>query len=129
MKVYQHHNDSLECPGCEDRANDADVYLRGWFKWVKSNHAGAHISWSYRDEESQNEALADGKTKLAYPDSKHNASPSRALDLFQLVDGKALFDKSFYVKVKEESVAQNFDLRYGQDFPHLGDFDHFELKD
>ena len=34
----------------------------------------------HRGEESQNKAFAEGKSKLRYPDSKHNAFPSQAVD-------------------------------------------------
>jgi peptidoglycan L-alanyl-D-glutamate endopeptidase CwlK len=35
----------------------------------------------FRDEEKQNEAFREGKSKLQYPQSKHNTYPSQAVDV------------------------------------------------
>ncbi len=35
----------------------------------------------HRDEEAQNDAYASGRSKLRWPDSKHNKHPSLAVDL------------------------------------------------
>lgn len=35
----------------------------------------------HRDEEMQNKLYSEGKSKLRYPDSKHNTSPSKAIDI------------------------------------------------
>lgn len=39
------------------------------------------VIWGYRGEEEQNEAFAKGNSKLKFPESKHNRSPSHAVDL------------------------------------------------
>lgn len=128
MQHFDKHTNGSTCQGCEERLFQCSIYLRGWFKWEKEKHPELHISWSNRDEESQEEAFKAGKTKLHFPDSKHNSLPSLALDVFQLINGQAVFDKSFYKQLKDESEGGNWDLRYGQDMPHLGDCDHFEMK-
>lgn len=35
----------------------------------------------HRSEEDQNKAFSEGKSKLRYPDSKHNSYPSQAVDI------------------------------------------------
>ena len=35
----------------------------------------------HRDEETQNRLFWEGKSKLQFPNSKHNTSPSRAIDI------------------------------------------------
>lgn len=35
----------------------------------------------HRDKESQNKAVLEGKSKLKYPQSKHNSMPSMAVDV------------------------------------------------
>ena len=34
----------------------------------------------YRDEQKQNEMVAEGKSQLEWPNSKHNSLPSKAID-------------------------------------------------
>lgn len=45
-----------------------------------------------RFEDSQMEAYNSGKSKLKFPESKHNSIPSRAVDVAPYIDGKARFD-------------------------------------
>jgi len=35
----------------------------------------------HRGEQEQNKAFSEGKSKLKYPQSKHNSKPSRAIDI------------------------------------------------
>jgi peptidoglycan L-alanyl-D-glutamate endopeptidase CwlK len=35
----------------------------------------------YRDEATQNKYFAEGKSKLKYPNGKHNSNPSKAVDI------------------------------------------------
>lgn len=127
LKNFDKHTNGSICQGCDERLFECAIYLRGWFKYIKEKHPETHISWGHRDEESQEEAFKAGATRLHFPDSKHNFLPSRAVDVFQLVNGKAVFDKSFYKQLKQESEDGKWELRFGQDMPHLGDFDHFEM--
>lgn len=46
------------------------------------------IDIGYRDEASQNKAFAEKRSKLKYPESKHNTNPSEAMDLLPFVNGK-----------------------------------------
>lgn len=39
------------------------------------------IVCGHRNEEDQEKAFSEGKSKLHWPDSKHNSSPSKAVDL------------------------------------------------
>lgn len=39
------------------------------------------ILWGHRERAIQNALYAEGKSKLRYPDSKHNGLPSEAVDL------------------------------------------------
>lgn len=123
------HTLDLECPLCELKLIKADPVLSNWYRTkVKMNWKDAHISWAYRDEASQEEAFLDGKTKLHYPNSAHNQTPARALDLFQLSpDGKAVFDPGFYYAVNEMNEKEDTQIKWGGKFKTLGDLDHFEL--
>lgn len=46
----------------------------------------------HRPEEEQNRLFKGGKSKVQYPNSKHNKTPSEALDAAPYVGGKASFD-------------------------------------
>ena len=93
----------------------------------------------HRDEERQNKLFKEGKTKVTYPKGRHNAKPSRAVDVvpypvdwedrerFHLFAGFVL------------GVAHRMDisLRWGGDWNQnfevddnkFDDFPHFELVD
>jgi hypothetical protein len=44
-------------------------------------HIDVAVICGNRGEEAQNKAFADGKTKLKWPESKHNSKPSKAMDV------------------------------------------------
>ena len=127
------HQNVQECPRCIEKLMWAHPSLKTWFIWILGNHANAHISWSYRGEQAQNEMYEKGLSKLKYPLSKHNktdekGNPSaQALDLFQLVDGKAVFDPDWYTILNRQNKDWNVPIRWGGDFKNFKDLDHFEL--
>lgn len=136
MRKYQHHNDGPVCNGCEDRLADAHEYMAVWFRAMKENNPTMHVSWSFRDEASQNEAFEDGASKLRFPLSKHNkmragAPCAEALDVFQIIDGRAVFDPIFCARLNDVS-KDTYHLRWGGTFVDsqgkpLHDNDHFEI--
>ena len=97
----------------------------------------------HRDEEAQNAYFADGKSKLKWPESKHNSSPSLAVDIapypvrwentFKFyVLGGLMFAAAEQVNLKQHG----FQLRWGGDWDgdwtnrdqRFYDLPHFELK-
>lgn len=44
----------------------------------------------HRDEERQNEMVRQGRSKLSWPDSRHNTSPSRAVDVGPFYPGEGV---------------------------------------
>ena len=97
----------------------------------------------YRNEERQNIAFQDGKSKLKYPDGKHNNLPSMAVDVAPWpVDWKDI--KRFYYfagyvmgiasKLKDEGKIEH-SLRWGGDWDsdtivtdqQFNDLVHYEL--
>jgi peptidoglycan LD-endopeptidase CwlK len=100
----------------------------------------------YRDEQAQNKAYNEGNSKLRYPDSKHNTSPSLAVDLAPYektgIDWSKLQSAYFagqVVALAEELFAQGImkhKIRCGIDFDMDNDIDdskffdagHFELR-
>ncbi len=47
------------------------------------------ISCGYRGQDEQTQAFISGKSKLAWPGSKHNSTPSMAIDFFPVINGTA----------------------------------------
>lgn len=128
------HGDAHTCPSCDFKLESAHIDLQGWFSLVKMNFPRAHISWSWRGEQDQEQAYADHRTKLHFPNSPHNhledGKPcSLALDLFVLSeDHTALFPPTFYAAVNEMNKVNGRKIVWGGSFSSLGDFDHFQLE-
>ena len=127
-----HTNAELFCPLCEEKLKQAHAELHRWFYDMKEKFPQLHISCSYRGEKEQNQAVSQGKSKAKYPASAHNKTnekgepEARALDVFELKDGKACFDSDFYVKLWKNS-KQDFCMIWGGNFKSLGDANHFQL--
>lgn len=107
--------------------------MKTWFEQIKEKHEDLHISWSYRDQIDQEKAFNDGASRLHYPASTHNKTDSqnkpcsRALDLFQQIDGVFVADPAFFSKLNQENASEGIKLRWGGQFKTLGDSGHFEL--
>lgn len=134
-KMNAHHsNESNPCSLCFKKLQDADPALSEWFKRLKVAFPTVHVSISYRGLKEQEQAFAEGKTKLHFPNSPHNAvgakgKPcSRALDLFNLSeDGVAMFPPLYYAKIWEWCQANKEPIKWGGNFKTLGDSNHFQL--
>lgn len=125
MKFPKHTNDEV-CLGCEARLKGGHPLIVEFFRFVKQKFKDAHCSWVHRGEESQNEAFDQGLSKLRFPNSKHNLLPAEAIDIFQIIDGSAVFDPVFCAGVNKLSKLNGFNLRWGGDFRTLGDSGHWE---
>jgi peptidoglycan L-alanyl-D-glutamate endopeptidase CwlK len=90
------------------------------------------IVTGYRGEAEQNQAFADGRSKLKFPHGKHNKMPSMAVDACpypydwdkNVPDIKILAD---HIKATAEKLQ--IDITYGGDWADFPDTDHFELKE
>jgi peptidoglycan LD-endopeptidase CwlK len=82
----------------------------------------------HRGEQEQNAAFINGKSKLRWPNSKHNKKPSLAMDVAPYPikwDDYAAFDDMCN---RIERIAQELQIpiRLGRDFP-FKDYPHVEL--
>jgi hypothetical protein len=98
-----------------------------------------------RGREAQEQAVIEGKSKLHYPASKHNAEPpalSRAVDLAPYRDGVIQWNdaKAFILLagvMKGIALVKGIKIRWGGDFnrnhnlhdDNSVDMPHFELED
>lgn len=129
------HTGGNACELCAKKLLDAYPAMVSWFCWVKGLFPTAHVSWSFRGKEDQDKLFEQKKTKLRWPESKHNFTvegvpQSKALDLFELrEDGKAYFEEGFYSKINEATKAQSLPIRWGGTFKNFKDMPHFELSE
>ena len=92
----------------------------------------------HRSKDRQNSLYEDGKTKVRYPNGRHNASPSRAVDVTPYpVDWAERERQTLFAGfVLGVANQMGIELRWGgdwdQDFEvkdnRFDDFPHFELK-
>jgi hypothetical protein len=127
-----HHIDGPECPLCAFKLSQAHPEIARWFATQKTKRPHLHVSWSYRGQADQDRACDEGKSKLRYPDSKHNKTRdgkpcAEALDLFWLEDGVATFPPLVYRAIHEGNLAEAQPIAWGGLFK-FRDYDHFELR-
>lgn len=117
------------CIGCALKLKDAHPELDRFFReYVLPKYSRAHISWSFRGEEDQEQAYRDGKSKLHWPHSPHNQKPSLAIDLFEIDEnGRAKWDPKFFAMIAQEAVIHGLPIVWGGSWKSIGDTDHFEL--
>lgn len=83
----------------------------------------------HRGKEDQNKAFAEGKSKLKWPDSKHNRRPSSAFDAVPVPldwnDTQSFHDMAHHMKEAAKRVGVK--IKWGGDFTNFFDGPHFEL--
>lgn len=106
--------------------------------------ADCSILEGYRTEEKQNRMMEEGKSKLSYPNSKHNTNPSLAIDVvpFPVPDWEKLSDFYYFagfVKGIADSLYKSgrmtYKIRCGADWGQnyrvsdetFSDLIHYEL--
>jgi peptidoglycan L-alanyl-D-glutamate endopeptidase CwlK len=102
-------------------------------------HVDCSVLEGHRSEERQNSLFDEGKTKVKYPNGRHNASPSRAVDVVPYPidwDDRERFHlfAGFVIGIAK---GMDINLRWGGDWNQnfevddnqFDDFPHFELKD
>jgi peptidoglycan L-alanyl-D-glutamate endopeptidase CwlK len=99
------------------------------------------IACGHRGQAEQDECCAKGLSKTPWPTSKHNSTPSRAMDIYPFIDGKAAWNDIQAFKDVAHHILMTADrlgtrLRWGGDWNFNGlqdekfiDMPHFELKD
>jgi len=119
------------------RLNTCDNKLQKVFNEV-IKHVDCSVLEGHRDKDRQNKLYEEGKTKVKYPDGRHNRQPSSAVDVTPYpVDWKDRERQTLFAGFVIGVASQmNINLRWGgdwdQDFQvvdnRFDDFPHFELK-
>ena len=101
-------------------------------------HVDCSVLEGHRDKERQNKLFDQGKTKVKYPNGRHNADPSLAVDVTPYpVNWKDRERQTLFAGfVLGIANAMGYDIRWGgdwdQDFEvqdnRFDDFPHFELR-
>lgn len=83
----------------------------------------------YRGEKDQNEAFLRGASKAKFPQSEHNKSPSRAVDLAPYPIDWRDRERFRFLSYIIRGIAdyQGVKLRWGGDFESVSDMPHFEI--
>ena len=102
-------------------------------------HVDCSILEGHRSGERQNQLFKEGKTKVKYPNGRHNANPSRAVDVapypidwddrerFHLFAGFVLgIAKSMGINLR---WGGDWNMNFEVDDNQFDDFPHFEIKD
>lgn len=89
------------------------------------------ILCGHRGEQEQNKAFRDGNSKLAWPHSKHNKTPSQAVDIAPYpLDWRDLGAfESLSWHVKRTAIGLGIEIRWGGDWVAFQDMPHYELTD
>ena len=119
-----------------ERLATCDERLQRVFNEV-INYVDCSVLEGHRGEERQEKLFKDGKTKVHYPNGRHNASPSRAADVVPYPvdwDDRERFHL-FAGFVLGIAYSMDISLRWGGDWNQnfevddnqFDDFPHFEL--
>lgn len=97
------------------------------------------IVCGHRDKPDQDKAFAEGKSKLPYPQSKHNRIPSEAVDAAPYINGKVDWTRdqllffAGYVKGKADQLfkigVMTHRIRLGADFSGDNDVNDEKFRD
>jgi hypothetical protein len=111
----------------KERLATCDKKLQEVFNEV-IKHVDCSVLEGHRGQERQDKLFEEGKTKVKYPNGRHNANPSRAVDI-----------TPYPVDWDDRGIAKSMgiNLRWGgdwdQDFQVMDnkfdDFPHFEIRD
>jgi len=107
--------------------------LQRLFKALAEDGWDIAIVCGHRTEEAQSEAYANQKSRLSWPHSRHNKSPSIAIDAAPWINGAIPWDAddSVWIQfagiVMSKAAELNIDIIWGGLFRGLKDLNHFEL--
>jgi hypothetical protein len=88
------------------------------------------IICGHRGPEDQEQAFREGKSKLHYPESRHNSIPSEAVDVcpYPLKSWDHKPFTKFSNIVKETAKELGIEIEWGGDFKGFFDGPHIQLK-
>ena len=120
-----------------ERLNTCNKKLQKVFNEV-IKHVDCSVLEGYRDKDRQNKLFEENKTKVKYPNGRHNSYPSNAVDVTPYpVDWKDRERQTLFAGFVIGTAKQmGINIRWGgdwdQDFEvadnRVDDFPHFEIR-
>ena len=120
-----------------ERLNTCNNKLQKVFNEV-IKHVDCSVLEGYRDKDRQNKLFEENKTKVKYPNGRHNSYPSNAVDVTPYpVDWKDRERQTLFAGFVIGTAKQmGINIRWGgdwdQDFEvadnRFDDFPHFEIR-
>ena len=121
----------------KERLSTCDEKLQKIFNEV-IKHVDCSVLEGHRSGERQNKLYDEGKTKVRYPNGRHNANPSRAVDVvpypidwhdrerFHLFAGFVIgIAQSMGIKLR---WGGDWNMNFEEDDNNFDDLPHFELR-
>jgi hypothetical protein len=122
----------------KSRLSTCDERLQEVFTEV-IKHVDCSVLEGHRSKERQNKLYDEGRTKVKYPNGRHNSSPSKAVDVtpypvdWEDRERQTLF-AGFVIGIGR---SMGYNLRWGGDWDmdfqvmdnRFDDFPHFEIRD
>ena len=122
----------------KERLSSCDKRLQDVFHEV-IKYVDCSILEGHRSKERQNKLYDEGRTKVKYPNGRHNSSPSKAVDVTPYpVDWKDRERQTLFAGfVLGIARGMGIRLRWGGDWDmdlqvmdnRFDDFPHFEVRD
>ena len=122
----------------QERLATCDARLQKIFNEV-IKYIDCSVLEGHRGEDRQNKLCDEGKSKVRYPNGRHNANPSRAVDITPYpVDWEDRERQTLFAGfVIGLATSMGINIRWGGDWNKdfkvqdnkFDDFPHFELKE
>ena len=122
----------------KSRLSTCDERLQEVFTEV-IKHVDCSVLEGHRSKERQNKLYDEGRTKVKYPNGRHNSSPSKAVDVTPYpVDWEDRERQTLFAGfVFGIGRSMGYNLRWGGDWDmdfqvmdnRFDDFPHFEIRD
>ena len=122
----------------KSRLSTCDERLQEVFTEV-IKHVDCSVLEGHRSKERQNKLYDEGRTKVKYPNGRHNSNPSKACDVTPYpVDWKDRERQTLFAGfVIGIGRSMGYNLRWGGDWDmdfqvmdnRFDDFPHFEIRD
>lgn len=120
-------------PSSLEKLSECDQRLQELFYEVIKSF-DCTIVCGYRGEKDQNKAFEEGNSEVEWPNSKHNSTPSKAVDVYPYYPSGIRWTDSeghyfFAGFVKATALKMGIKIRLGADFDSDNDTQDQKLKD
>jgi hypothetical protein len=114
----------------KERLSSCDDRLQDIFNEV-IKHYNCTIVCGYRDKDTQNELFDRGRSKLKWPNSKHNHYLSKAVDVIPSATGWDNLNELYYLAglALGIAVSKGIKIKWGGRYKNFFDGAHVELDE